>query len=509
MALSDFVGAAVAVLRRRPSDVLPMYVLGAAVPAIVRVVPFAGIAVASLLLAATGRLAPLRTHLAELESPPTDPDADPEAVESWAGGLEPIVDLLMTPPLVALAAVTVVASLVVFALASAVVAAGQLAACSARLRDDRGLVAGIAGARRFWPRFLGLFVLEFLCWAAVLAAVGAATALFAGAVSLATGVAAFAAVVVLLAALVAVPVLAAVRALFAFAPVAVVVDDAGVFGSLRNAVGFVRSRPVGAVFYYVLAVGGVLALSTIAGVLSLVDVVSVGSLLSALVLFPALDLLKTALYRDYRGRLAPPDPPGRSLRAGLRAGLRRGWTELASFVRARPGTHALVVALAAGGFWLGWTAAGPFAGTFETSIAARLAGHLPPAAAVELFGNNVLVAATTAYAGVALAVPAIAAVLFNGVFLGIYARLEVDPVELAAFVAPHGIVEIPAILIAGALGISVGVTGWRTARGRVDREGLADALERAFWVLVGVGLLLAIAAVVEGFVSPYYYRPFV
>jgi len=37
---------------------------------------------------------------------------------------------------------------------------------------------------------------------------------------------------------------------------------------------------------------------------------------------------------------------------------------------------------------------------------------------------------------------------------------------------------------------------------------LADTLERAFWVLVGIGMVLAVAALIEGFVSPYYYRPF-
>ncbi|MFC6767624.1 stage II sporulation protein M, partial [Natrinema soli] len=168
--------------------------------------------------------------------------------------------------------------------------------------------------------------------------------------------------------------------------------------------------------------------------------------------------------------------------------------------------HAFVLGLGLLGFWMGWAAAGPFVGTFDASITARLEGQLPPTMAANLFGNNWFVALTTAYAGVALAVPAIASLLFNGVFLGIMARLEVDPLELAAFVVPHGVLEIPAILIAGALGVSVGVTAWRTWRARASRTALADALERAFWVLIGIGILLAIAAVIEGFVSPFYYR---
>ena len=501
MALSDFVAAVVAVLRRRPSDLLPLYLLGVAIPAIVRVVPFLALAVAFLQLSSTGRLETIRAHAAELGSPP-DPNADPQAFETWASGLEPIVDQLVTPALLALAGVSVVVSVLVFAVSSAAVAAGQLSACYGRLRGTRGLRAGIDGAARFWRRVLGLFVLELVCWTVVLGVVGIATALVAGALSLVSGTE------VLAGALVAFVLLLAVRALFAFAPVAVVVDDTGVFASLRNVLGFVRAQPVNAAFYYVLAIGAFVGLSTITGLFSVVNVVTVGSLLSALVVLPALDLLKTAVYCGYRDRLRPPEPPTRSLRSSVQAGLRRGLRELLAFVRARPGTHLFAVAVGLLGFWMGWAAAGPFVGTFETSIATRLEGTVPPTMAANLFGNNWLVAFTTTYAGVAFALPAIVSLLFNGVNLGLVARLEVDPLELAAFVVPHGILEIPAIVIAGALGISVGVTGWRTWRGHVERTDLADALEQAFWVLVGIGLVLAIAATIEGFVSPYYYRPF-
>ncbi|WP_408957747.1 stage II sporulation protein M [Natrinema sp. 74] len=507
MALSDYVAASVAVLRRRPGDILPIYLLGSAIPAIVRVVPFLAVAVAYAFLATTGRLAAIQTDLAQLESPPSA-SADPEAFEAWASGLDPIVDQLAAPPLFALAAGAALISFLLFVGLTAVVAAGQLATCYSRLRDNRGLLAGLDGARRYWLRFLGLFVLEFICWAVVLTGIGIMTALMAGVAAITGGSSAAAVPVVLLAGVVALAILLPIRAVFAFAPVAVVVDDAGVFGSLRNTLGFVRARPGGAVFYYLVALVTIVAFSIVTRLLSVVDIVTVGSLLTALVVFPALDLLKTAVYCDYRERLTPPAPPERSVRQQLRNGLRRGWDDMLSFVRSTPGTHGLVVVLGLAGFGAGWVAADPFAGTFQASITARLDGRLPPTMAIDLFGNNWLVALTTAYAGLAFAIPAIVSLLFNGVFLGIYARLEADPLELAAFVVPHGIFEIPAILVASALGISVGVTSWRTWRGRATRTDLADALQRAFWVLIGVGIVLAIAAFIEGFVSPYYYRLF-
>ncbi|QSX00070.1 stage II sporulation protein M [Haloterrigena alkaliphila] len=508
MSLSDAVSATVAAFRRRPGDLLPWYLLGAAIPAVVRVVPFLAAVVGYGYLRATGRWAAITQQIGELEADPPDPQADPEAFEAWAQGFEPILEQFLTPVTLALVAATILGSLLVGIALAAAVPAGQLTACSARLRNNRGVAAGFAGARRYWLSFLGLYVLELLAWIAVALAVGIAAALVGGLLAVTTGSTLPALVVGVAAAVVAIALFAAVRAVFAFAPVAVVVDDTTALESVSNAVAFVRSRPVAAGFYYALAIGTTVAISIASGALVYVNVISVVSLVSVLLALPALDLLKTALYNDYRGRLAPPAPVERSVRTQFRDGIRHGWAEMTTFVRRTPGTHALVVALALASFWAGWAVAEPLAGSVETSIAARLEGHVPPAAALEFFGNNWTVAMTTAVSGVVLLLPALASLLFNGVFMGFFARTEVDPVELLAFVAPHGVLEIPAILVASALGIRLSVLGWRTYRGRESRTALGDALERAFWVLVGVGILLAVAAFIEGFVSPYYYELF-
>jgi len=368
------------------------------------------------------------------------------------------------------------------------------------------LLAGLAGGRRYWLRFLGLFLLEIACWLVVAGIIVVSTALLVGLGGAAIGPAAV--LIVLPIALLGLLAIAVVRAVFAFAPVAVVVDDAGIFGSISRTLGFIRHNLIGAAFYYVISVGALVVLSTVSGLLAIVDVMTLGALVTTLLVFPFLDLLKTGLYTDARGRLEPPAPVDRSVRSQFTAGLRSGWTEMVSFVRSTPLTHAFVVALAFGSFWIGWVAGAPFADVFETSISARLVGHVPPAAAVEFFANNWLVAITTAYAGFALAIPALVSLVFNGLVMGLYARTEVEPTELLAFVIPHGVFEIPAIFIATALGLSLGAIAARVPLGRTSRLALADALERAFWVLVGVGILLAIAGFIEGFISPYYFRLF-
>ncbi|SDR34263.1 stage II sporulation protein M [Natronobacterium texcoconense] len=507
--LSDAVASVGAVFRNRPSDFLPVYLLGAATPAIARVVPFLAAVVSYLYLLTTGRLDAALDQLAAIDTSPPDPEAEPEAFEAWAEGLVPVMEQLMTPAVAALFLVSLAGMILILIVLSPIVSAAQLSASYGRLRDERGLVAGIAGVRRYSLRFLALYLLEVILWLIIGAGFVAVMMAIVGGFAVA-GVPILGVLVALLASFVAIAAFAVVRAVFAFAPVAVVVDDAGVFGSLSATGSFVRSRPVGALFYYAISVGSIVSLVFVSGILAFIEAAAAVSLLTVFLLWPALDLLKTAIYCDYRGRLTPPPSPERSVRTQFRDGVERGWSEMTSFVRATPITHAVVVALAVVSFWAGWRAADPYTGigALEASIGARLEGHIPPAAALEFFGNNWMVAIMTAFSGLALVVPAIISLLFNGVFMGVLSRFEVEPMELLAFVIPHGIFEIPAILIASALGISLGVTFWRAARGKISRVAFADELERAFWVLVGVGILLAIAAFVEGFVSPYYYQPF-
>lgn len=507
MRLSDSVTSVVRTLRRRPADLLPFYVLGAAVPAITRIGTFLGLAIVYATLETSGRLETVREEFATMDRSPPTPETNPEGFADWTSTeLAPVLEPLVTPGVVGAVAITVLVTFLASIVLYAGVAAGQLGACHARLRGQRGTLAGIAGVRRHWRSFLGVYLLELALWIGATAAIWLAATSAASAVVGATGEPAVSVLVALGGGLLWAGTIVVLRALFTFAPVAIVVDDVGVLESLASAAGFVRSQPVEAVFYYVIALLAFVAFAAFVSVLSIVGVGSVVSVIGLLVLYPALDILKTVLYGDYRGTISRPPAVEETLRGQFSAGFHRGWHELRTFVRETPGLHAVVVVTALVGFGMGWVVATPFDGIVETSIIARLDGHVPPAAAAELFTNNWTVALTTAYAGVALAIPALVSIWFNGLVFGIYARLEVDPTELLAFVVPHGVLEIPAILVSGALGVHLGLAGWRTVRGRRSRATLADELERAFWVLVGLGAVLLLAGLIEGFVSPYYYR---
>ena len=501
MDLSSAVTATVSTLRRRPADLIPFYLLGTAVPVIARMGLFVALAGVYIHFELTGRLADAREALTELNLTPPDTQ-DPEAVQMWAESVGPALEPLISPTAVVLLAAGTFVTVVLAILTYAAVSAGQMSTVVARLRGERGLPAGIAGVRDRWLTFLGLYVAEVLLWAGVL---------FLGSVAISVAFAvnpflgAITALVVLLVGLVS---LLVVRIVFAFAPAAIVIDDAGVVSSLDGAGGFIRSNPADAAAYLVVAVGALIGISSVASALAFLGGGAIVALASAVVVAPALDLIKTVLYGDYRGSVDPVEPPEAGIRDQLFAGIRHGWSEMVAFVRRTPGLHVLTVVIGVGFGALGWIAVDPLVGTVTTSIESRLAGHLPPAAAVNFFGNNWSVAIATSLGGVALVIPAMASIAFNGFALGITAALEENLLALAAFVVPHGIFEIPALFVSGALGIHLGIVSWRAFRGQLSREAFADALENAFWILMGVGVLIAIAAFIEGFVSPYYWRPF-
>ena len=92
----------------------------------------------------------------------------------------------------------------------------------------------------------------------------------------------------------------------------------------------------------------------------------------------------------------------------------------------------------------------------------------------------------------------------NGLLIGVIGAAAARAgmaLLLWSFVAPHGVLELPAIIIAGGSGLEI-------ARGLLfpgllpRRDSLAFAGARATKLLMGTIPLLVIAGVIEGFFSP-------
>ena len=137
-----------------------------------------------------------------------------------------------------------------------------------------------------------------------------------------------------------------------------------------------------------------------------------------------------------------------------------------------------------------------FADYYSSDPAAAFAG--------KVFVNNVVVAAQAFAVGILLCLPAVRILLLNAVNVGVAGGLMAAHGHTGVFfglITPHGLIELTAIFIAGAAGMRL---GWRVVdpgpRRRV--EALGEEGRVAVAVVIGLVGVLAVAGLIEGFVTP-------
>ena len=127
-----------------------------------------------------------------------------------------------------------------------------------------------------------------------------------------------------------------------------------------------------------------------------------------------------------------------------------------------------------------------------------------PAMASMIITNNVRVAAIAFAGGMTGGLLTGWIILTNGLMVGalgaLYARAGFGP-DFWATIAPHGVIELTAIQIAGGAGLVL--AGGYLRPGRARRvDALTFAARRAGTLVLGVALLLCVAGTIEGFISP-------
>ena len=127
-----------------------------------------------------------------------------------------------------------------------------------------------------------------------------------------------------------------------------------------------------------------------------------------------------------------------------------------------------------------------------------------PAMASYIITNNVKVAAIAFAGGMTAGLLTGWIILTNGLMVGGLAALYVKAgfgADFWATIAPHGVIELSAIQIAGGAGFVLAGGYLRPGRAR-RRDALLVAGRRAGTLVIGVALLLCVAGTIEGFVSP-------
>jgi stage II sporulation protein M len=140
-----------------------------------------------------------------------------------------------------------------------------------------------------------------------------------------------------------------------------------------------------------------------------------------------------------------------------------------------------------------------------------LQGLPPYLLAVVIFANNF--SKTLLFAvllGVLIAIPPILFAFLNGIIIGLVSYLTIEEKGLLFLMAgmlPHGIFEIPALLLSCALGMEIGVTVCEKALGRdVSVKNAVIACLKTY--LKVVVPLLVVAALAEVYVTPLVVQTF-
>jgi uncharacterized membrane protein SpoIIM required for sporulation len=133
--------------------------------------------------------------------------------------------------------------------------------------------------------------------------------------------------------------------------------------------------------------------------------------------------------------------------------------------------------------------------------------HVKGAFSAELMTHNIRVAILTLAMGMTWGVGVITLLFYNGVTLGAVAAdyvLDGQTQFLMGWLMPHGVIEIPAILVGGQAGfvLAGALVGWRSRRTRRAR---LEAVRSDVGSLAGgMAVMLVWAGIIEAFVSQYH-----
>lgn len=124
--------------------------------------------------------------------------------------------------------------------------------------------------------------------------------------------------------------------------------------------------------------------------------------------------------------------------------------------------------------------------------------------AVELFVNNGLVSLYLIGGALLFGLPTAYVLLLNGYLFGaaiVQYGETYGPLETIAMIGPHGVVEIPAILLAAAISFRWCHAGWKTATDSSWSTTVPVFLLESLFALVTIVAMLGVAAVIEATVS--------
>ncbi len=127
-----------------------------------------------------------------------------------------------------------------------------------------------------------------------------------------------------------------------------------------------------------------------------------------------------------------------------------------------------------------------------------------PLASSAIMTNNLSVAFTAFAAGITAGIGTMYMIVFNGLLIGVIGTACAQAgmsLQLWSFVAPHSVLELPAIFISAGAGLRI-ATGLLFPGTLPRRESLVVAGREAVQLVLGCVPMLFIAGIIEAFLSP-------
>ncbi|NLJ88360.1 MAG: stage II sporulation protein M [Epulopiscium sp.] len=127
-----------------------------------------------------------------------------------------------------------------------------------------------------------------------------------------------------------------------------------------------------------------------------------------------------------------------------------------------------------------------------------------PLMSSQIMTNNISVAIKAFVYGISFGIGTIYILFINGALLGALTALVylyADPVRYWSLILPHGVIELTAIFIAGAAGIII-AKSLLLPEEYSRRHALIDGGKKSIPLLIGVAIMLVIAGIIEGFITP-------
>jgi stage II sporulation protein M len=127
-------------------------------------------------------------------------------------------------------------------------------------------------------------------------------------------------------------------------------------------------------------------------------------------------------------------------------------------------------------------------------------GIFPPLTTVDIAVNNLVAMTVILLGAVSLGLVSLFGLVLNGLLIGVIVGIavqELSPLVVLALLVPHGILEIPALLVAAAIGLRFARLTVRYIRGLEADLVTTRDLREAGWLVAVCAVLIVVAAFIE------------